>query len=169
MVVGLFAILPPVHPCRYTIDYERSEISERLEISERSRYRGKLMSICRGNAVRIVLQFALVFVVALLVTGCELGKEERDRLNVELDELRARRQGEIYACQLVHANDYQTWREDNADRIPAEDHMARAMLFEEEADQGWVKAWKATESQIFEMDARIRNIEMLLGNPESAD
>ena len=119
--------------------------------------------------MRIVLQFALVFVVTMLFTGCELGKEERASLNAELDELRERRQGAIFACQLVHANDYQTWREDNADRIPADDRMARAMLFKEEANQDWVKAWKATEEQIFEMDARIKSIEMVLGEPESTD
>ena len=41
--------------------------------------------------------------------------------------------------------------------------------FAEAADQGWVKAWKATEEQIVEMDARIKTIESLLGEPESPE
>lgn len=122
-----------------------------------------------GNAVKFILQFAVVLFVALLFTGCELGKEERARLNVELEELRERRVGALISCKLVHQNEYQVWREDNADRIPTDDYMAKAMCFAEAADEGWVKAWKATEEQVFEMDARIKTIESLLGEPESPE
>ena len=119
--------------------------------------------------MRFILQFAVVLFVAFLFTGCELGKEERARLNVELEELRERRVGALFACKLVHQNEYQVWREDNADRIPTDDYMAKAMCFAEAADQAWVKAWKATEEQVFEMDARIKTIESLLGEPESPE
>ncbi len=117
--------------------------------------------------MRFILQCAVVFFVAFLFPGCELGKEERARLNVELQELRERRTGALFSCKLVHQNEYQVWREDNADRIPTDDYMAKAMCFAEAADEGWVKAWKATEEQVFEMDARIKTIESLLGEPES--
>ena len=119
--------------------------------------------------MRIALQVNLVLVAALFFTGCELGKEERDRLNGELAELREQREGAIFACRLVYLNEYQNWREANADGLPADDGVARAMCFEKEKDQGWVKAWKATEQQIFEMDLRIKEIEMLLGVPEKTE
>ncbi len=119
--------------------------------------------------MRIPLQVNLVLIAALFFTGCELGKEERDRLNGELAELREQREGAIFACRLVHQNEYQTWREDNADGLPTDDYAARAMCFEKEKDQGWVKAWKATEEQISELDLRIKEIEMLLGVPEKTE
>lgn len=117
----------------------------------------------------IALKYIVAFAVVLSFAGCEGREETLSQLNVELEELKERKDATVFACQVMHATEYQAWREENAERLPAADHLARAMCFAEEKDEDWVKAWKAAEEEIFEMDARIKSIEMQIGDQETAE